>query len=130
MQLDKILSSVASKLGSLSLSFNSESETLDHFVSFHSFEPVEGLPGVKEPKLRLFYMHIDHHSWTVSVGKSTVSHIDFNMNYVDIKATIDFDRVNEKTEALNSYIEKASQKKMDELQKLISVSAVTDGRPN
>ncbi len=82
-ELDGVLTSVNKTLDDLKLSFSDQSSTLDHMVFFYYFDEVPGLPGVKMPKMRLFFLHIDQESWTASVGKSSVSHFEFHMNFDD-----------------------------------------------
>lgn len=128
-QLDGIMTDIAKKFASLSLSFASTSESMDHLISFHSFEPVEGLDPKEylEPKLRIFYLHIDQSSWTASIGKSSVTNFEFKMNYVEIKASVDFERVANDSQKLNNYISKASNKKLADIAKA-TTNAVSDTR--
>jgi hypothetical protein len=129
-QLDGIMTDIAKKFKTLKLSFASTSESMDHMISFHSFEPVEGLDPIEylEPKLRIFYLHIDQSSWTASIiGKASVNHFEFKMNYVEIKASVNFELVANDSQKLNNYISKASNKKLADIAKA-TTNAVSDTR--
>jgi hypothetical protein len=129
-QLDSILSNVFAKLSSLRLSFENQSDTLDHFLTYYYFDTVHGTGGTGQPpamyvsKARIFYLHIDQSTWKASIGKSSVSHFNFNMNYFDMVSTMNPSLVANDMTAINSTIQTLSGKTAAEVNTLMNMQAV------
>jgi hypothetical protein len=91
-ELDGILTTTTQDLVKMTDS-GSSSGTVDHMIFVTYFEPVPGL-NFNAPKIRLFYLHINHDSWmsVCSHGKNqsdtTTAMIDFNMYYTDATFTM------------------------------------------
>lgn len=89
MELDGILTEIADSLKSLQLSFERQTQTLNHFVSFYHLVPVEGTkPAINQMQVEFIYLQIDQSSWKASVGKSSVDHFSFDMTMTRTKATM------------------------------------------
>jgi len=127
-QLDAILTNVFSTLKTLDFSSESSSSTVDHMIFVTTFEPVEGLPGFKLPHLRLFYLKIAQKSWKVSLGKSSVEHFSFDMNYIDTKWTMNTDQVDAQRTQIQALLTKMSGASLDALDQLLSPQVV-DTKP-
>ena len=129
-ELDSILTKVVAQLGSLKVSFESESATLDHFLTYYYFATVPGTGGKGQPpamyvaKVRTFFLHIDQATWKASVGKSSVQHFKFNMNYFDMDTTMNSALVANDMSAINSSIQKLTGKTADQINKLMNMQAV------
>jgi hypothetical protein len=104
-ELDGILTSVNETLSNLKLSFSEENSSLDHLIFFYFFEEVPGL-SMKIAKLRLYYLHIDHNSWTANVGKNSIQHIQFDVNYFDYACTMDSAQVDMQKQGIQDIITK------------------------
>ena len=130
LQLDSILTEVVTKLNRLKLSFETQTETLDHFLTYYYFSTVQGtggntgIPAMYVPKVRTFYLHIDQSSWKASVGKSTVDSFKFNMNYFDMDTTMNPDLVANEMTAINGTIQTLTGKTAAEVNKLMNMQAI------
>lgn len=122
-QLDGIMTNIIKNLGALKLGWADQSETLDHLISTYFFEEVQGL-GVKVPKIRLFYLHIDQSSWKASVGKSSVERFKFNMNYADYTFTMSLTTIPDMREPIKAYIKDMTKKNLEDIQKMVAMDAV------
>jgi hypothetical protein len=129
-QLDSILTKVVAQLGNLKLSFETQTETLDHFLTYYYFSTVQGtggntgIPAMYVPKVRTFYLHIDQSSWKASVGKSSVDHFNFNMNYFDMDTTMNPGLVANDMTAINGTIQTLTGQTAAEVNKLMNMQAV------
>lgn len=130
LQLDSILTKVVNNLNSLKLSFQTQTETLDHFLTYYYFSTLQGtggntgIPATYVPKIRTFYLHIDQSSWKASVGKSSVDSVKFNMNYFDMDTTMDPVLVANDMTAINDAIHKLTGKTGDEVNNLMNMQAI------
>jgi hypothetical protein len=130
-QLDGILTSVTDTLKNLSGSFESESQTMDHLLSYYYFETVQGtggdtgIPALYKANMRMFYMHIDQSSWKVSIGKSSVEHFKFDMNYYDMTTTMAAPLVAADMPTINSSIQTLTGQDSDTINKLMNMKAIT-----
>jgi hypothetical protein len=124
-ELDGVLSSVTQTLDSLKMSWSDQSSTLDHMIFVYYFEAVAGLePVVKIPKVRLYFLHIDQSSWTASVGKSSVSHIEFNMNFIDSVYDMDVAATAADRASIKALLHTLTGQDMDALNQLLSPKTV------
>jgi hypothetical protein len=123
-KLDNILTNVVKNLGTIKLDWSDQSQSLNHLISTYFFEEVKGL-GVKVPKIRLFYLHIDQNSWEALTNKPSVEHFKFNMNYTDYTFTIDLTHMPDMREPIKAYIEDTTKKKLEDIQKLVAMDAIT-----
>lgn len=129
-QLDSILTKVVAKLGDLKLSFESQSTTLDHFLTYYYFGTVPGTGGDGGPpamyvaKVRTFFLHIDQSSWKASIGKSSVNKFSFNMNYFDMATTMNAGLVANDMTAINSTIQTLTSKTSTEVNTLMNMQAI------
>lgn len=88
-ELDGILTEIAGSLQSLQLSFTTQTQTLNHFVSFYYLTPVPGAnPPVNQMNVEFIYIQLDQSSWKASVGKSSVSNFTLNMTTTRTTATM------------------------------------------
>lgn len=130
IELDSILTKVVQKIGELKLSFETQRDTLDHFLTYYYFATVHGTGGKDQPpamyvcKVRTFYLNVDQNSWKASVGKSTVSHFKFNMNYYDMDTTMNSGLVSTDMDIINSTIRTLTSKTEAEVKKLMNMQAV------
>ena len=129
-ELDSILTKVVNNLKDLKLSFQTQTETLDHFLTYYYFSPVQGtggntgIPATYVPKIRTFYLHIDQSSWKASVGKSAVDSVKFNMNYFDMDTTMNPVLVANDMTAINAAIHKLTGKTEAEVNNLMKMQAI------
>ena len=129
-QLDGILTKVVAKLGHVSLSFEKQSDTLDHFLTYYYFSTVPGTggengpPAMYVPKVRTFYLHIDQSSWKAAVGKSSVSKFKFDMSFYDMTTTMNTGLVAKDMDVINSTIEKLSGNTAAEVKTLMNMQAI------
>lgn len=88
-EIDGILTQVADTLKNLKLSFSSQSQTLNHFVSFYHLTPVEGAnPPLNKMDVDFLYLQLNQRSWEASVGKSSVKHFGLDFTLTRTKATM------------------------------------------
>jgi hypothetical protein len=130
VELDSILTKLVAQLGNLKLSFATQSETLDHFLTYYYFSTVAGtggdtgIPAMYVPKVRTFYLHIDQASWQASVGKSSVQNFNFNMNYFDMDTTMDPRLVANDMTMIDGTIQTLTGQTAAEVNKLMNMQAV------
>jgi hypothetical protein len=122
-ELDGVLSSVTQTLDSLKMSWSDQSSTLDHMIFLYYFDSVQGM-DIKIPKIRLYFLHIDQSSWTASVGKSSVSHIDFHMNFIDSVYDMDVDATAADRDKIKNLLHTMTGQDLDTLNKLLSPTVV------
>lgn len=125
-ELDGILTGVANTLRDLKASWSSQSETIDHLVCFHYFDMEDGL-GIKVPYIRLFFMHIDQTSWTLSVGKSSVAKFTFHMGYDDNLFAMT-NQVAQTRPQLQDYLKQFSNMSLEAMVNLVQPKAINDDR--
>lgn len=127
-QLDSILTGVADQLKQVKLSFESQSSSLDHFLTYYYFATVQGtggdsgIPAMFDCKVRTMYLHIDQSSWKASIGKSSVDHFKFNMNYFDMDTTMG--DLTDDVVAINASIKQLTGKTDVEISNLMSPKAI------
>lgn len=126
-ELDGVLTSVTQTLSDLRLSWSDQSSTLDHLVFFYYFDEVPGL-GMKLPSMRLFYLHIDQSSWTASVGKSSITHFQFSMNFDDNIFNMNPDQVDSNRDAIKNLLSTMTGQSFDAINDMLSPKAVKDRR--
>jgi len=127
-ELDSVLTSVTQTLDSLKMSWSDQSSTLDHMIFLYHFEAVQGL-DIKIPKVRLYFLHIDQSSWTASVGKSSVTHIDFNMNFSDSDYDMDTTNTAGDRQKIKDMLHNLTGQDLDTLNKLLSPKVVQNDSP-
>jgi hypothetical protein len=123
-QLDGIMTGIVNNLAALQGSWSDQSQTLDHLISVYYFEPVQGLEGVNVPKMRLFYLHIDQQSWTLSIGKSSVAKFAFHMNYSDQIGTMSLTQMPVMRDKIQAYITTRTNEALEAIEKLVAMDAV------
>lgn len=123
-ELDGVLSSVRETLDNLKLSWSDQTSTLDHMIFLYYFDPVPGLEDVKVAKMRLYFLHITQSSWTAAVGKSSVSHIDFHMNFSDSVYDMDPAAVDAQRDKIKELLKALSGQDLDTLNELLSPKVV------
>lgn len=88
-ELDAVLTEIADSLKNLQLSFTTQTQTLNHFVSFYYLTPVPGTnPPVNQMNVEFIYLQLAQSSWKASVGKSTVSYFTLDMTTTRTTATM------------------------------------------
>ena len=88
-ELDGILTEISDSLKNLQLSFNTQTQTLNHFVSFYYLTPVPGTnPPINQMNVEFIYIQLDQSSWKASIGKSSVSNFTLNMTTTRTTATM------------------------------------------
>ncbi|MBZ9716042.1 hypothetical protein [Deinococcus multiflagellatus] len=88
-ELDGILTEVNQSLQSLKLSFETQSQTLNHFVSFYHLVPVEGSnPVINSMRVEFIYLQLNQSSWKAAVGKSSVDHFTLDVTMTRTTATM------------------------------------------
>ena len=127
-ELDSVLTSVTQTLDSLKMSWSDQSSTLDHMIFLYHFEDVQGL-DIKIPKVRLYFLHIDQSSWTASVGKSHLTHINFNMNFIDSDYDMDTANTAVDREKIKEMLHSLTGQDLDTLNKLLSPKVVKNDNP-
>lgn len=129
-ELDSILTNLVAKLGTLQLSFETQTSTLDHFLTYYYFSTVAGTggsgqpPAMYVPKVRTFYLHIDQNSWKASAGKSSVEKFSFNMSYFDMDTTMNPGLVANDMTAINSTIQTLTGQTAADVKKLMNMQAI------
>jgi hypothetical protein len=124
-ELDGVLTSVTQTIGNLKMSWSDQSSTLDHMIFLYYFDQVLGI-DVKIPKVRLYFLHIDQASWSASIGKSSVTHFQFNMNFIDSVYDMDVQQTAADRENIKGLLHTLTGHDLDELNKLLSPKAVKD----
>lgn len=88
-ELDGILTEIAESLKNLNLSFTTQTQTLNHFVSFYYLTPVPGSdPPINQMNVEFIYIQLDQSSWKATLGKSSVSNFTLNMTTTRTTATM------------------------------------------
>lgn len=88
-ELDGILTEVNQSLQSLKLSFETQDQTLNHFVSFYHLVPVEGSnPVINMMNVEFIYLQLAQSSWQASVGKSSVDHFSLDVTMTRTTASM------------------------------------------
>ena len=88
-ELDGVLTEIADSLKNLQLSFEKQTQTLNHFISFYYLTPVDGTnPPVNQMTVEFIYLQIAQSSWEAAAGKSTVSHFSLDMTTTRTTATM------------------------------------------
>ncbi|KAI5210763.1 hypothetical protein AUEXF2481DRAFT_7370 [Aureobasidium subglaciale EXF-2481] len=89
-ELDGVLTNVVQALSSLKVSSSSTSSDVNHVMTTRGFREVivpdsSGSPEIVayEPIIRSTYLHVAQSSWEVSIGKSSVEKVKFDMDYAD-----------------------------------------------
>jgi hypothetical protein len=130
VELDSILTKVMRQLGSLQISFESQSATLDHFLTYYYFATVPGTGDPGQPpamyiaKVRTFFLHIDQSTWKATLGKSSVQHFQFNMNYFDMDTVMNPSLVANDMNAINTTIQTLTGQTAAQVNKLMNMQAV------
>lgn len=127
-ELDSVLTSVTQTIGDLHLSWSDQSSTLDHMVFLYYFDSVMGV-DVKVPKVRIYFLHIDQKSWSASIGKSSVTHFEFNMNFSDGIYTMDVTQTAKDRAKIQGLLEQWTAQNLEDLNKLLSPKAVDPSTP-
>lgn len=127
-ELDSVLTNVTKSLDSLKMSWSDENESLDHLVFTYYFDKIAGLDA-KLPRLRLFFLHIDQHSWTASIGKSSVEHFSFRMNYMDNIYVMNSDQVAKNRDEIQALLESMTKMQLDDVQSMLSPKAIDADTP-
>lgn len=122
-ELDSVLTSVTKNISDLKLSWSDQTSTLDHMIFLYYFDKVMGTE-IKVPKVRIYFLHIDQSSWTASVGKSSVSHFNFNMNFIDGIYPMDVVQTATDRDKIKKLLTTLTGQSMDDLNKLLSPSVV------
>lgn len=135
-QLDSILTKVVAKLGDAKFSFETQSDTLDHFLSYYYFETVTGTGGTGQPpamyvaKMATLYLHVAQSSWKAAVGKSSVDKFSFAMSYYDMTTSMNSGLVANDMNAINGTIQTLTSKTATEVNKLMNMQAIhADPKP-
>lgn len=126
-KLDGILTQVKDSLANLKVGLESETQTLDHMIFTNYIEAVdiEGVPEkVLTGKIRMFYLKINQASWKATVGKSSVSKVNFTMDYFDTIFNINSNLVRSDISAITELIKKFTDQSFDEMSKLTSPTVV------
>lgn len=133
-QLDSILTKVVAGLADAKLSFENQSDTVDHFLTYYYFSPVDGtgegtsIPAMFKASVRTFYLHIDQRSWKAAVGgkgsSASVSKFDFSMSYYDMTTAMNSGLVANDMTAINSAIQKLCGKTDKEINTLMNMQAI------
>ena len=127
-QLDSILTGVVDQMKKVELSFEKQTTTLDHFISYYYFDVIEGtggdsgIPAMYDCKIRLMYLHVDQQSWRASVGKSSVNHFGFHMNYYDMDTVMG--DLSDDVEAINSAIKQLTSKTDEQISAITSPKTI------
>eukprot|EP01122_Echinamoeba_exundans_P016063 TRINITY_DN8030_c0_g1_i1.p1 TRINITY_DN8030_c0_g1~~TRINITY_DN8030_c0_g1_i1.p1 ORF type:complete len:384 (-),score=97.94 TRINITY_DN8030_c0_g1_i1:392-1543(-) len=122
-QLDQIMTNIVKSLSDLQASWSDTSQSLDHMISVYFLEKVMG-SEVKIAKIRLFFLHVDQKSWTLSIGKSSVAHFDFHMNYSDQIATMNHETMKDLRPIIKEYVEAQAKTSLEDVNKLVAMAAV------
>lgn len=127
-QMDSILTEITDTLKNLKLSFKSQSETLNHVVSYYYLSPVAGTnPPINEMKVRFIYLQIKQKSWEVAVGKSSVEHFSFDMVLTQTNSTMSSGLVSANTSRIMNALEALTAKDPTEISKMTGAKGVKTG---
>lgn len=122
-QLDSILSSLSLNLSKVITDANRI--PTDFLVVYYYFSPVEGMPELKIPSLRLFNIHIDYQNIERAVSKrQKETDFDFAMSYADYTGTLAISSMEHFRPILKRYVEDSTQKSLDEIQKMVQPKAI------
>ena len=121
--MDGILTKVTQNLSELKVSFSDQTQTLNHVITFHYPEKVMNT-DLNDWKLRLFFLQVDQHSWSVSVGKSTITHLDFNMTYFDNTSDLNDEQLERNRDTIQTYIDTLTKQGFSAIEKLTTPAAV------
>jgi hypothetical protein len=124
-ELDGILTNVTNTLKSLTLSFNTQTQTLNHFVSYYYFADVPGAPaGLHQMRVRMFYLQLSQSSWKAAIGKSSVSNFTLDMSYVDIECSMDSMLVAQDVQSIEDSINALTGQDSKAIAKLVGVKGI------
>jgi hypothetical protein len=127
-KLDGILTQITESLKNLKISFESETQTLDHLIFTNYIEAMD-IQGLSEKvlvgKIRLFYIKLNQESWKIAIGKSSANKFMFTMNYFDTIFTINSQLVRGDITNIRGLIEKFTNHSFEEVSKLTSPTAIS-----
>jgi len=110
--LDGILTDVVSSLSSLNIASASANADLNHYTLIPTLRQIvmvddngkDQVVGI-QPIIRAFYLHVAENTWSLAIGKSTITKVNFNMNYADLTFTVNqetFDKFADKMDTVIS----------------------------
>lgn len=126
-KLDGVLTQVKDALANLKVGIESENQTLDHMIFTNYIEAVD-IAGVPEKvltgKIRMFYLKIDQASWKATIGKSSVSKVNFKMDFFDTIFSINSNLVRSDISSITGLINKFTGQSFEEMSKLTSPTVI------
>jgi len=125
-QLTSVLNNTLDELKDIKIEFSDLHEKLNMCVLFHYFDDEMGLPGVKIPKTRLFYLQIQEDSWRASLVCGTLEKINFTMSYQDFKYSLYSEQMNNLRANIQEYMNKLSGSQLENIKKLSPIAITTD----
>lgn len=126
-QLDGILTEINKSLQNLKMSFETQSETLNHCVNFYYLKPVEGAqPPINEMHVKFLYLQIDQKSWKASIGKSSVEHFSFNMILTQTDSVMNSGLVSGNTANIIESLQSLTSKDPSEISKMVDAKGVKE----
>lgn len=126
-KLDGILTQVKDSLANLKIGIESENQTIDHIIFTNYIEAIdiEGVPEkVLTGKIRMFYLKINQASWKATVSKSSVSKINFTMDYFDTIFNINSNLVRSDIQAITELTNKFTGQSFNEMSQLTSPTVI------
>jgi len=89
-ELDAILTEIAASLKNLELSFTTQTQTLNHILSFYHLTPVGGTnPPINQMDVEFIYIQLAQSSWRAAVSdKASVSNFTLDMTITRTTATM------------------------------------------
>jgi hypothetical protein len=123
-QLDGIIKNIVKGLGILKETCSEEPQTLDYLFSVYYFEESQHITGVRVPKIRLFYLHIDQSSWQAPVGEFSQESFNFNMNYGNYKLAMSFAHMPAMRANIKAYVINITKQTFESIQNLVAMNAI------
>lgn len=124
-ELDGVLTDVVDTLKNLKLSFQSQTETFNHQISYYYLAPVEGSnPPINQMKVRFLYLEVDQKSWKAAVAKSKVEHFSFDMKLTTTDSVMNSGMVSSNSAAIAKSCVSLTSKDPEEIQKLIGSKGI------
>lgn len=122
-QLDTILNGISLNLSKSTGDANKI--PTDFLVIYYYFSPVEGMPELKIPSIRIFNIHVGYQNIERAVNKhEKTMDFDFAMSYADYTGTLAISSMEHFRPIIKQYVEDSTQMSLNEIQKMVQPKAI------
>ncbi|KAI3335713.1 hypothetical protein F4824DRAFT_463322 [Ustulina deusta] len=130
LQLDSILTTFVSSLGTINIETGRTNHTVDQSLRINQVMRInisgdeQNPVWVFQPRTRIVYMHIDDSTWRWATNKASHTSSTFNMRYVVVDCDLNVNKYLANKDKLNTVFQTVSGKSMEEYGRLINPSPV------